>query len=91
MKPREPFHICVYNVGLDGCPLCIAEREAGPAFQKYWRCAHYPSAMTNFFSTRQTCEWDCHTTELQWHHSGFNPMPKSWGTPAQVADKIFGV
>jgi len=45
------------------------------ALPPYWRCAHYPSAIENFFSTRRTCEWGCHTTTLEWHHSGVNPQP----------------
>jgi hypothetical protein len=49
-------------------------------FQHYWRCAHHPSAIENFFDHRTTCEWGCHEQTLLWHHSGFHPAPKSWGT-----------
>jgi hypothetical protein len=48
-------------------------------FQYYWRCAHYPSALTNFFERRPRCEWMCHTQELRWYHGGEHPKPKSWG------------
>jgi hypothetical protein len=43
----------------------------------YWRCAHHTSAIDNFFDHRLTCEWSCHTQELQWHHNGMHPMPKT--------------
>ena len=63
-----------------------------PTPQNFWRCAHHTSAIENFFSTRQTCEWGCHTTELRWYHSGESPMPKSWAEPrgTALADKVFG-
>jgi hypothetical protein len=41
--------------------------------QMYWKCAHHPSALENFFGDRYTCEWMCHTQELRPHHSGFHP------------------
>lgn len=50
-------------------------------FQYFWRCAHHPRAIENFFEKRVTCELDCHTTNLEWHHRGIHPMPKSWSTP----------
>lgn len=50
-----------------------------PEFQHFWRCAHYPLSIENFFSGRTTCEWGCHTQELKWWHCGVHPMPKSWG------------
>ena len=52
---------------------------SAPEFQHYWRCAHHPSSIANFFEKRTTCEWGCHTQELQWYHGGVHPMPKSWG------------
>lgn len=58
------------------------------AFQYFWRCAHHPSAIDNFFEHRGLCEWDCQAQPLQSYHSGVHPLPKSWGT---LADKIFGV
>ncbi len=70
------------------------------SIQYFWRCAHHPSAINNFFVERSTCEWSCHTQELKWHHGGVHPMPKSWGSahraiPARrgsgtIADQIFG-
>lgn len=50
------------------------------AFQRFWRCAHHPSAIENFYDGRTTCEWDCHTTTLQPHHGGFHQLPQNWGT-----------
>jgi hypothetical protein len=63
---------------------CSDFRRTEPApssFQSFWRCAHYPSAINNFFAGRTSCGWLCHTQELQWHHGGEHPMPKSWGAP----------
>jgi hypothetical protein len=54
------------------------------AFQHYWRCAHYPRGLENFFTNRTTCEWGCHTTKLSWYHGGMHPTPKSWGTPSGI-------
>lgn len=48
------------------------------SFQHYWRCAHHPSSIANFFEKRTTCEWECHTQELRWYHNGEHPLPKSW-------------
>lgn len=42
-----------------------------PLFQFYWRCAHYPSALANFFR-RDLCEHGCHKAELLWHDNGFH-------------------
>ena len=56
-------------------------QDAEQRHQRYWRCAHHPSAIENFFEKRTLCEWDCHTQELMWFHNGTHPMPKSWGTP----------
>jgi hypothetical protein len=51
------------------------------AEQRYWRCAHHPSAIENFFDGRKECQWECHKQELHWYHNGTHPMPKSWGSP----------
>lgn len=48
-------------------------------FQHYWRCAHHPSCIENFFESRQRCEWDCHTTALHSTDSGYHRPPLSWG------------
>lgn len=45
------------------------------AFQNFWRCAHHPSAMENFFTDITACEWECHTQKLEWYHSGEHPLP----------------
>lgn len=50
-------------------------------FQHYWRCAHHPSAIDNFFEKRATCEWQCHETPLRSHDSGIHQPPKSWAEP----------
>lgn len=34
------------------------EQRRAPPFQHYWRCAHYPSAIDNYFS-RDKCEHGC--------------------------------
>jgi len=47
-------------------------------YQHFWRCAHYPSAMTNFFLNLKKCEWSCNEQPLRWHHLGSHPLPKSW-------------
>jgi hypothetical protein len=47
-------------------------------FQYFWRCAHHPSSIDNFFAGRTECMWECHTQELKWYHGGVHPMPKSW-------------
>jgi hypothetical protein len=57
-------------------------------YQHYWRCAHHTSAIQNFFEQRNSCEWCCHTQELQWYHGGEHPLPKSWS--GRLADQIFG-
>lgn len=49
--------------------------------QRFWRCAHHPSAIDNFFGALTTCEWGCHDEALRWYHRGNHPLPKSWGTP----------
>lgn len=41
-----------------------------PAVQLFWRCAHHPSALVNFFAQRAVCQLDCHRTELRWHDNG---------------------
>lgn len=67
-------------------------RLSEPQFQHYWRCAHHPIAIKNFFEGRTECEWECHLTELKWYHSGVHPTPKSWGTPRFEIDFFkFGV
>lgn len=56
-------------------------------FQYYWRCEHHPSAIENFFTNRETCEFECHKQPLRWHDSGFHQPPKSWGgAPLVVVD-----
>jgi hypothetical protein len=50
-------------------------------FQHYWRCAHHPSAIQNFFEQRNSCEWCCEESRLLWHHGGEHPQPRSWGGP----------
>jgi hypothetical protein len=94
MEPRPSYTFCkVHGPNVGPCPYCKAGVELTkkilednaellmkkPPYQKFWRCAHYPSAISNFFSTRQTCEWDCHTQDLRWHDHGDNQPPKSWG------------
>lgn len=32
--------------------------------------------MENFFTDITTCEWECHTQELKWYHSGEHSLPK---------------
>lgn len=62
--------------------------------QHFWRCAHHPSAIDNFFETRITCEWQCHETQLKSFDSGFHQRPKSWSARrgfGTIADQIFGV
>jgi hypothetical protein len=68
--------------------------QTAPQPPHYWRCAHHTSAIENFFDHRMTCEWGCHAQELQWHHTGVHPMPKSWGERrgmGSIADQIFGM
>jgi hypothetical protein len=85
MNPFGPEQTTAYSLPFD----CIVAaggdhpEQLELPFQRYWRCAHYPSALENFQSTRQTCEWDCHTQKLEWWHGGEHPMPKSWGTPPE--------
>lgn len=51
---------------------CREHRTLHPV-QFFWRCAHHPSAIENFFEKRTTCEWGCHTQELKWYHHGMHP------------------
>lgn len=72
---------CQLHRGHDGDH--VFELQTSPTVQHYWRCAHHPSAIENFFAKPQLlgCEWDCQTQSLRWYHNGEHPMPKSWGTP----------
>lgn len=64
-----------------------------PEFQNFWRCAHHPSAIDNFFGGFLSCERGCHNTPIFWHHAGVHPLPHmrserhGMGT---IADQIFG-
>ena len=58
-----------------------------PTYQYYWRCAHHTSAIQNFFEQRNTCEWCCHAQRLQWHDSGYHPLPNSWSGAFSANDK----
>ena len=101
MNPRHRF--CrIHGTSLGPCPKCEDFRRVPRLeFQHYWRCAHYPSAIDNFFDGRTACEWGCHAQALRSHHSGVHPMPRSWGSVhgadharrgmGTVADQIFGV
>lgn len=62
-------------------------QDGEQTFQHYWACEHYPSAIENFFRPRHECEWECHKQELEWHHSGKHPMPKSWGGIPRDAER----
>jgi len=99
--PCEPHRFCrIHGPTVGECARCTT-KASPPPFQYYWRCAHHPSAIDNFFEKLAGCEWMCHAQELRWHHSGAHPMPKSWGSahsaiPARhgmgsIADQIFGV
>ncbi len=88
--PRDAWICLRHGVTHEPCP-CLTRRVTNhdelskntqrTEYQHFWCCAHHPSAIQNFFEKRHECEWECHTQELKWYHSGKNPMPKSWGTP----------
>jgi hypothetical protein len=59
--------------------------------QYFWRCAHHPSSIVNFFDSRTECMWECHTQELKWYHGGVHPMPKSWPAVRAANDDHIGV
>jgi hypothetical protein len=44
-----------------------------PNIQWFWRCAHFPSSMANFYDKREHCDWRCDTNELRWFHNGCSP------------------
>jgi hypothetical protein len=45
-----------------------------PEFQNFWRCAHHPSAIANYFAKRIVCENGCHAAELHWQDNGFHQL-----------------
>jgi hypothetical protein len=47
-------------------------------FQYFWRCAHHPSAIENFFDVRTMCDRGCHAERLRWHHNGTHQLPGTW-------------
>lgn len=57
---------------------CPCRQDYVPTYQRYWRCAHHPSALQNFFARRYACEWGCN--EMKPQRDGKHPQPMSWGT-----------
>lgn len=47
-----------------------------PCKQAFWKCAHYPSSIDNFFNA-DSCEHGCDRTELRWYHNGCHPKPQT--------------
>jgi hypothetical protein len=73
--------ICThYHVELTRCPKCEAHERGERPYQFFWRCAHHPSAIDNFFSETRSCGWGCHLAELKWHHNGVSPTPRGVGS-----------
>ena len=91
MNPRHRF--CrIHGTSLGPCPKCEDFRRVPRLeFQHYWRCAHYPSAIDNFFDGRTACEWMCHTTPLHSYDSGFHQPPKSWGSELRQYERRGGM
>jgi len=56
-----------------------------PEAQHFWRCAHHPSAIDNYFERRTECMWDCDAQRLEWYHSGSHPEPARW-YPTRLVD-----
>ena len=54
-------------------PVTSYHVPACPLFQNFWRCAHHPSAINNFYDKRTSCEYMCQSVPLEWWHGGMHP------------------
>jgi hypothetical protein len=65
----------------------FTDRSPPALHQHYWRCAHHPSAIDNFFERRTLCVFECHAQLLEWHHNGMHPAPASWSNHPRYRSK----
>jgi hypothetical protein len=72
-----------YFVGDNGDLITMTQAASSAdtppkAYQNFWRCEHYPSAVDNYYDgveSRWRCAHGCHKSELRWNDNGTHRAP----------------